>query len=178
MPHSTAVRQPSQATYAGVTPKPVEVLRALSNSQAAAAAVNEALSNAAYGAASGASLPLPLYQKLVLSSQSKKICNDYMHTSHEALTKGVAKVAVGVAEALLATVEKESFGTGRGSMDGSPQGYLQLLLTHSDFGVPSSTSCLPSRLRGWLAEGLLKGLGSRVGGRKNEEYAKVRDTLP
>ena len=62
--------------HAGVTPKPVEVLRALSNSQAAAAAVNEALSNAAYGAASGASLPLPLYQMLVLSSQSKKICND------------------------------------------------------------------------------------------------------
>ena len=65
------------------------------------------------------------------------------------------------------------FGPLRNTMDLSPQGFADLLLTHPDFGPNSPTSHLPSVVRSFVADALLVPTGARMGGRKIPEYSKV-----
>ena len=99
--------------------------------------------------------------------------NDALVLSCAATSARLARFAVRAARHLVTTVETASAGPNRNRMDLTDRGYLDLLLIHPDFGVPSPTSCIPKALRKCIAEELLPGLGSRLGGRKIEDYARV-----
>ena len=136
-----------------------------------------ALGDAVGSAGTGTQLPQHEYASLMLTSALKKITGDGLHLWNVATSKRIAIFAKYAGDALLRAVDEASFGANRGSVDQTPAGYLKLLLDHPSFGVPSPTSCLPSVVRAGLANALLPGMGSRLGGRKMAEYSEVPPRL-
>ena len=160
---------------AAKTPKTEDVLRAVAASDAAAALMSTGLADAVGSDSLPTSCRLPkhVYERMALLHESKKITNDGLSLAAAAHGQRIAKPAVQAATALLDTVEKVSFGPLRNTMDLSPQGFADLLLTHPDFGPNSPTSHLPSVVRSFVADALLVPTGARMGGRKIPEYSKV-----
>lgn len=148
---------------------------AVAGSDAAAALMNTALAEAVgtNGLETWTALPKSVFERVALCHASKKVLNDGLHLAAAAHAKRIAKPAVELAIALLGIVERLSFGPLRNTMDLSPPGFADLLLTHTDLGVLSLTSRLPSGVRAFVADALLPPRGSRMGCRKIPEYSKV-----
>jgi hypothetical protein len=160
---------------AAKTPKAEDVLRAVAASDAAAALMNTGLAGLVGRDSLPTWIPLPknVFERIALSHESKKITNDGLNLAAAAHGKRMAKPVVDAAIALLFTVEKVSYGPLRNTMDLSAAGYVDLLLTHPDFGPNSPTSHLPSVVRAFVADALLIPTGARMGGRKIPEYSQV-----
>lgn len=161
---------------AGKVPKPRDVARALSLSEACRGIVNEVIrtvaghTDAEDGAAALA-LPMVVHRPLLLGSL--KVVNQILHDKSKAQAAKIAAAALELALVLRNAADQAARDSNRSTFVHDAAGYLELMLRGPGLGPASPTSCLPERVRHVLGGRLLTNIGSRAGGHTIVEISEV-----